>query len=236
MPADHAGPRHAYQEAVEIARELNDSGLLAVSLLNLSDVPPNEHDYFAWAAPILEEGVASAERADDRSLTAELRAAVARIDMYRGDYAAALEPIRDAIAVHQETGALHLVSINLNRLGFIEFSLGELEAGQEHLRDSLRMVTEAGNVVATAVVLTFLGLFASRTGRHERAARLFGAVERVRDDMGGGPSPSSIAGLYGDIEGEARQAIGDEAFERMRAEGYAMGTGAAVSYALEDRD
>ena len=66
-----------------------------------------------------------------------------------------------------------------------------------------------------------------------RAARLLGAVSRIRDEIGGGPTRESIP-VWPEAEDEALRDLGEEAFEQARAEGYAMDQDSAVAYALED--
>jgi predicted ATPase/class 3 adenylate cyclase len=234
--SDYGPVRSAYEEAGEIARAADEPRLLAWSLLNIADLPFVEEDY-ERAEVLLTEGLAAAEEAGDRSLAAEIRAVLARNDWYdRDDPAAALEPIREAIAIHRDTGAPRLVAINLNRLGFIELLLGELDAAQEHLRESLGMITEAGSVVTNWVILRGLAEIASRRAQHRRAARLIGAVARIRDEVWGGGSPQQIPQMpaWGDAEAEARRALGEDAFEHARAEGYAMSRLEAVAYAGGD--
>jgi hypothetical protein len=61
---------------------------------------------------------------------------------------------------------------------------------------------------------------------------LLGAASRIRDEVGGGPTRDTIP-VWPEAEDEARQALGDEAFEGIRAEGYAMSANEAVRSALE---
>jgi tetratricopeptide (TPR) repeat protein len=229
---DYGPMRSAYEEAVAIARELGDPALLARSLLNMADAPLIAKD-LDWARALLTEGLARAEEAGDRTLTAEMRAVLARIDLYGGDLAAARGPIMAAIDVHRATGARRLVAINLNRLAVVELLLGELDAAREHFREGLTMVSEAGSLVTSMPSLRGFAEIAGRRGQHQRAARLIGAVARIRDQVGGGSAPQLMA-VWGDAEEEARRRLGDEAFERARAEGYAMSSEEAVAYALED--
>jgi hypothetical protein len=82
------------------------------------------------------------------------------------------------------------------------------------------------------MVLTGLALVANDDGLHERAARLVGASARIRDGVGGG-APPVLIGRWGDPAKDAARALGEETYQRARAEGYAMDTDMAVAYALE---
>ncbi len=55
--------------------------------------------------------------------------------------------------------------------------------------------------------------------------------------MGGAHSPLwEIQGIYGDPAGAARQAMGHEAFERARADGFATATEKVGAEVLQGRD
>ena len=231
MQGDRELALRAYEEAVSIAREIRDPQLLAWSLLDLADVPTWAKDYNR-AEAMLREGLASAEEAADRPLASEVRAVLGRLAYYRGDLAAAHEAYQEAVAIQRELGADRLVAINVARLADVEVHLGQLDAAEEHYRESLVMVTEAGNDVISAVMLVFLAWVASRKASYQRAARLIGAVDRMREEIGGGPTREVIAEWI-DAEDEARRALGDDAFERARAEGFSLTLEEAVSYALE---
>jgi tetratricopeptide (TPR) repeat protein len=176
------------------------------------------------------EGLASAEEAGDRPLASELRAVLGRLAYYRGDLSAAHEAYQEAVAVQRGLGADRLVAINVARLADVEVHLGQLDAAEEHYRESLLMVTEAGNDVIAAVMLVFLAWVASRKASYQRAARLIGAVERTREEIKGGPTREASP-EWVDAEHEARRALGDEAFERARAQGFTLTLEEAISYA-----
>jgi len=224
----------AYEEARGIAADLSDPVLLAVSLLGLADVAGMFEGDFGRGHEILTESLASAERAGNVTLTAEIRAraAASRFDAGLSDPADARGDIEEAIQVHRRAGADHLVALNLNRLAYLELMIGDLDASDDHYRQALALVAAAENVIGTAVVLRFFAIAASKKEQHDRAARLIGVSERIQEEVGGG-GWGEMMGVFGDAEGAARRVLGDPAFERIRAEGYAMDPQAAVAYALE---
>ena len=233
MQGDRESGHRAYREAVSLARALRDPQLLAWSLLDLAYLPMMAKDY-GRAEALLEEGLASAEEAGGGVLASEVRAALGLLAYFRGDLATAHAAFREAVATQRRLGADRFLAMNVGRLGDVEVELGELDAAEEHYREALAKVAEAGNVVVTATMLVYLAWLESRRSAHERAARLLGAASRIRDDVGGGPTRDSIP-VWPEAEDEARRALGDETFERIRAEGYAMSMEEAVASSLEDR-
>ncbi len=229
---DPAVTRAAYEEAVAIARALGDPKLLALALLDLSYLPyleGNPED----AGPILQEGLAIAQQSGDRVLLAQYLNSVAFLDVDRGNPGAAIEPYRTAIAMLRDEGAAWNAGDLLIGLGYITRMAGDLDAAKGHFSEALRTFAQAGDALMMSTVINGLALAANDEGLHGRAARLVGATARMRNEVGGaGP----LIGRWGDPEGDARTALGEDAYDRARAEGYAMDTQTAVAYAQEDRE
>jgi hypothetical protein len=71
--------------------------------------------------------------------------------------------------------------------------------------------------------------------RHERATLLWGAADRLLDELGGAPWPEATLKIGDPVE-LARAAIGDDAVERFLSEGRAMSLDEAMAYARTDAD
>jgi hypothetical protein len=194
-----------------------------------------EHDS---SQALLAEGAARAEEAGEVVLAAVLRGQLGYTQVFLGHPAAAVEPLRDAIAVLREAGEPSQVIWKLTPLGIAELIGGDLAAAKRDFRDALTMSRATGDSIALAAAFLGLGFVASAEGRHDQVARLLGVVARLRGEAGGGPLPSEplIIEHLGDPEGAARRALGDRIFEQRRAEGQAMAMDEAVAYALADDD
>ena len=228
---DRSSARGTFQEAVDTARGIEDPHLLAWSLLDLADIPTWEEDYDR-AESLLMESLASAEAAGDPELASEVRAVLGRLAYFQGDIEVAGERYREAIAAQREIGTDRFLAMNVARLADVEVQMGELDAAEGHYREFLANVADAGNVVITAIMLVYLAWVAGRRSAHGRAALLLGAASRIRDDAGGGPTRATIP-VWPEAEDEARRALGDEAFEEIRSQGYAMSFEEAVASGLE---
>jgi non-specific serine/threonine protein kinase len=121
----------------------------------------------------------------------------------------------------------------LGALAMITRMAGDIAAARRDLHEALEMFAQARDSLSISMTLTSLALVANDEGHHERAGRLVGAAARIRDEVGGGVPPE-LAGRWGDPEEDARRALGEDDYRRARAEGYAMSSEEAVSYALED--
>jgi non-specific serine/threonine protein kinase len=228
---DNLVTRTAYQEALEIARELNDPKLLASALLDLSFVPFMERDADR-AESILREGLAIAQEAGDRLLTADFLDSIGFLAVFRGNPGDAIPERLRAIEIFREEGDVWKLANGLVGLAMMSRLTGDLDGARGPLREALGMFAQAGDTMSISMVLTGLALLANDDGLPERAARLVGASIRIRDELGGGIPPELI-GRWGDPANDARTALGEDAYDRARAEGYAMDTEAAVGYARE---
>ena len=221
--------RATYEEAVEIARAHGNPRLLASALLDLSFVPYLE-GHPEGVEPILREGLAHAETSGDPVLIAQFLRSIAFLDVDRGNPAAAIGPFRTAIAMLQDEGAEMIAADMLTGLGYITRMAGDLNAAKSHFREALQMFAQAGDALSMSMVLNGLALAANDDGFHQRAARLVGAAARMRQEVGG---EAPLIGRWGDPAKDSRTALGDDAYDTARAEGYAMDTAAAVAYAGE---
>ena len=228
---DNAKTRAAYEEAVGIAREVGDLRLLAAALLDLSFIPFMERDGDR-AEPILREGLAIAQEAGDRILTADFWDSIAYLVVYRGKPGDAIPMRRKAIEIFREQGDVWKVANGLVGLAMMSRLAGDLDSARVHLREALGIFAQASDAMSTSMVLTGLALLAIDNGLPERAAHLVGASARIREELGGGVPPELI-GRWGDPAKDARTALGEDAYDTARAQGYAMDTAAAVAYARE---
>ena len=106
---------------------------------------------------------------------------------------------------------------------------GELELAMRRFAESLRIFDEAQDVTGYSLVLDAFAMTAIRSGDRERAARLSGAVSSVEKLSGTGLNLWNRGVLGFDPE----TLRDDPALAEAWAEGAAMTTGEAVTYALE---
>jgi hypothetical protein len=121
--------------------------------------------------------------------------------------------------------------ITLNHLGAIARERGEYGRAAERLRESLTIFVTNGIRHLVADNFEELAGVATATGRAELAARLLGAAEALREELGLPLSPADSPAVEA-TAAAARAALGDEAFEAARAEGRALPLEQAIAEAL----
>jgi hypothetical protein len=118
------------------------------------------------------------------------------------------------------------------RIGSVHRMAGRLDDAENHFRQALgayRDDDNAGLGSAGAVTIQLAGVAAAR-GDHERSLRLGGFVEAIADRLGGILPPALMR--VPDLKAMARESLDEATVERLWAEGKAMETHRAMSYAL----
>lgn len=94
--------RAAYEEALEIAREIGKSSMIAQALFDLSFAPAVEGDWDG-VEHMLRKSLAEAEGADP-ALLAQIWRSLGLLEGFRGNIAGAIEPTRRAVDTQRELG------------------------------------------------------------------------------------------------------------------------------------
>jgi ATP/maltotriose-dependent transcriptional regulator MalT len=117
-------------------------------------------------------------------------------------------------------------------LGGVDRAEGNLEAAESRFRTSLTAARQHDLPVVIASALYAIADLALARGQPERALRLVGACEAMRDEIG--EAPSGEMALVGDVRGAASAMMDAAAAESLYQQGRAMAVDEAVAYALED--
>jgi len=95
------------------------------------------------------------------------------------------------------------------------------------------MLQEMGMKEQIAECLEEFGDLASKQGKAERAARIFGAAEALREKIKATPAPADHAEMERTYITPARSALGENKFAAAWAEGRSMTMEESITHALE---
>jgi tetratricopeptide (TPR) repeat protein len=237
--ADYQAATAAYREAADIMREMGNSEEMGPALTDLAYALLAEANPTA-ALPLIEETLRLAREVGDQMLAVVASGLLGLVHGQLGNYPEALEALEWSLAELEaiEAGGRSVrvwVGEWKGRVGSILRLMGRLEEAELALVGSLsagRLI--AGNVGA-ATVTWQLAAVASGRGNHERALRLAGFSESMSERIGGSP-PRALMLLpeLGSVKTAARQALDDDAIERLWAAGRAMSSDEAIAYAVGD--
>jgi hypothetical protein len=148
-----------------------------------------------------------------------------------GDLGVARQAVLEAITLGEAIGEQYGNAMNLLALGLIEAREGDQDSADRQLAEGIRQLHTAGGHSGMSVALDVVATLAIERGQPARGVRLAAAAERLRREVGGGPSTAII--LLEEPLDLARRTMAPAAFELALAAGRAMTTDEAVTLGLE---
>jgi predicted ATPase len=230
LQGEYAVARSLYKESLTIARELDDKRTIATSLNNLGMVAGYEGNHVT-ARSLFEESLdIKRELGDKWGITASLNN-LGVLAYEQGDYTSAHALYEESLALERELGDKRGIALSLSNLGIVALHQGDYAGAQALYEESLALGWELGDKWDIAGSLEELAIVAGKLDQAERAVRLFGAVEAVREALGTPLPPGERARLEQGLAA-ARAQLGEAAFAAALEEGRRMTLEEAVAYAL----
>jgi predicted ATPase/class 3 adenylate cyclase len=227
---DVAATRAAAEHGLALARELNEPTMMQMHLVML-----------AWAMG------ESGDQAAQQALTAEaarMRTRWVSPLMYgpriflgldarwRGDLAAAREHFQEEVRLAHILGLRYGETIGHSELAHIDRMAGDLPAALAGYSRTLVVWKDLGKRPAVANQLECFAFIARAQGQPERAARLLGAAETLRE-VAGAPMLEYERGEYEREIASLRAALDQPRLDEAWAAGQALTLDQAVAYALD---
>jgi tetratricopeptide (TPR) repeat protein len=154
---------------------------------------------------------------------------------YRGDYREAVQLIEEALQLRRAIGTRSGVAASLSALAAVARHEGDTQLALSLYRDALAMQHQMGNNEGIVDCLLGLAAIAAVGCEAERAARLLGASEKLRETMNVIVAPIDRPD-YERIVAAVQDHLNAERFEQIRVAGRAMTLDQAVDDALSDHD
>jgi non-specific serine/threonine protein kinase len=218
-----------------LALELDDPAALAYAT-HLLGLHAMFNDDLARAVELLLEGLAWYEATDvTHDYPNGLRIPLATTYLLQNDVDQAFDVVRDVHRRCEQSGERWLLSYAIWGLGFVALTRGQLDQADIHLRDSLRIKRFFHDALGLALALDVLAWTAAARGEGDRAAVLLGGASQLWRTFG--------AQLFGSkhlmtrreqFEEQARQILGDHAFDAAFARGSDLTVDETLTYALQE--
>ncbi|HET9001167.1 MAG TPA: LuxR C-terminal-related transcriptional regulator, partial [bacterium] len=229
--ADYEPARQLAERLVALGREQGDKAATTHGLIRLGLIVGRGYQDFPRATVLFEEALTLARELGDRKQIAHILANLSATARHQGDYDRAAVFAEESLTEVRAFSSSGGVGYVLRHLGHIRLAQGYLERAAKLYAESLR-----SDAVPSFVVIECLeGLagVAGGRGQHQRAARLFGAADAVREAIGFPRRPPDND-HHERAVASVRSAFGDAAFETAVVQGRSMGLDDAVAYALTD--
>ena len=225
--------RELAEEGVRLFREVGEAWGTALALNHLGRATLELGDPVA-ARPLLEESAALFRAGNMQRLALPLNT-LGRVALRQGDDTGARAYCEEALAVAQATGDELFIAEALAQLGTVALHVGDSGQATALYQQSLTLIWTRGYRECIAEDLAGLAATASLLGQPERAARLFGAVEALREVSGIRLSPLPRADYDRAVEG-IRAHLDEATFAQAREKGRAMPLEQAIAEALATQD
>ena len=228
---DHSTARTLNEESMAIAREQGDRGGVAASLNNLGMIALDQGD-LATARANFEESLGITRATGGfRGITAAL-SGLGQVALGEGDLVGTRARYEESLAIGRKSGDGRRIADSLRNLGNVARLQRDYLAARMLYAESLAITRKQGDKDAIANSLAELAEMAVDRSDFPVAAGIWGAVERLREDVGSPMSPSEKP-RYDGIVMSARAALGDTAFDRAWREGRALTNEQAIELALK---
>ena len=228
---DYPAARAQHEESLEIRRELSDLRGVAISLNNLGMVALDQGDLVS-AHVLHEESLAIARELGNRNGIARSLGNLGMVASTRRDFASARSLFEECLAILRELGDKGGIAIALHMLGGVAYEQADFDCARSHYEESMTILCELGHRGRIAYSLESLAAVTAALGDYLRAARIWGRVQRLREELGTPPSPESPTN---DARvAEARAKLGDDGdFDRAWQEGRALTLEHAIELAVK---
>ncbi len=222
-----------FEKSLSLSHEIGDQQMIAVALDGFGIVKMMQGD-FSSALKMFEEGLEIATAIDDRYEIARLANCLGEIFRTQEDYENARRFYEQSLSMARQESFKHLIQLAAVNLSAVACLLEDYEAAKRYALETLKLAEEAGDKMVIGFALERFLALAVADGAMEKAARLFGALEKIYESIGYKieGTDEDFLNLYLD---KARAAIGEDYFNRAKIKGRAMPLKKAVALALETK-
>jgi tetratricopeptide (TPR) repeat protein len=152
---------------------------------------------------------------------------------YQRDYMRAAELYNQSLAIHRKLGDQLNICYSLVALGSLARYQGNDTQAKIFYIEALVICQQQGHLEQTAECVEGLAYTAVRQGQTVRAARLFGAAERLRE-VSGAPLPPIEYQQYTQAIAQAQTALDPAIYEAVWTDGRRLSLEKAIAYGLSD--
>ena len=219
-----------HEEALSIARQIGNPIPVATALNNLALVLWGKGD-LERATTLLEESVAMKRQIGNQVGLAHSLNNLGILALDAGDPDRAIAYLEETLAIDRELGNPAGIADSLGNLAGILAGTGDLGRAAALDAEALELRRTLGDRLSIAHNLDSIAATASRAGFADVGARLFGAAERLREELLA-PIPRSEQARYESGVNIARSALSAEEFAQAWAAGRSLALDDAIAEAM----
>jgi tetratricopeptide (TPR) repeat protein len=223
----------AAQEGLQIfSQEVNDSFGLGLAYMNMARVSAKKGDESEKEKYLgkLREKVREMPRSFQVSM---FLLGMGMDERIRGNYNAARKIFEEGLEVFRRLHSRNFILVMRSELGHVERQTGNLTQARLIYQETIKGWQELGNRAAVAHELECFGFLAIHNEEPQRAVKLFGAAEALREKIQA-PMTDFEQVEYDQFVARLRSILAEAEFIMLWAEGRAMTMEQAIQLALEN--
>jgi tetratricopeptide (TPR) repeat protein len=222
----------AAEEAITLAREVGDKVTLGIALTNMAAVIAMTQGDIKKMRPYAEEGIQLLKETMSRWQAAMTTFGYALFISMRGNFAEARSRFEACLPLFTELKDRHRLAMVHSELAHLERRQGHFAQAKPLYRETIQEWQRIGHRAAIAHELECFAFIAKAQEEDQRAARLFGAAESLRENINIPMNPPEHVDYDREVS-DLRANMDDAAFARAWAEGRVLTMEQAIEYALE---
>jgi tetratricopeptide (TPR) repeat protein len=223
------------QESLAIAREEGNGYVLGFALVMMGELTAIAIQDFEKALEYSEEAIAISEAVGNRWGSSMTIFGLGFYARSIGDYEQARARFRACLPDFPEFGDKHRINMIQSELAHIEREQGQFKQAIPMYRETISEWQRLGHRAALAHQLECFAFIAKAQEQPERAAKLFGAAESLREKINIAMTLQERIEYDREIA-DLRANMDDASFSSHWAQGRALTVDQAVDFALEERD
>jgi predicted ATPase/class 3 adenylate cyclase len=223
------------EEALTLARELGDRVLLGLGLTNMAGVIALTQGDSQKMQACSEEGIRLLKEAGAQWGVAMASFGTGLFSARQGNYAEARSQFEASIPVFRELRDRHRVNMAYSEISHIERRQGYFAQAKTFYKETIQEWQSLGHRAAIAHELECIAIIAKAQEEDQRAARLFGAAEILRENNNMPMTPLERIEYEREVN-DLRANMEEAAFARAWEEGRAMSMEQAIALAIENED
>ncbi len=231
---DFASVRPKLETSLKLFEEINNKSGIAFSLHGLGFTANGLGDH-AEAGQCFGRCLQIAKEIDDRWLTSIALHFIAIGTSFQGNYEPARSQFEECINLMQEGhGSAQGIAFSEFHLGRIARIFGEFESAISHHTTGLELFMNMGDLRGIGYSLFGFACLAHAEENPQRAAKLLGALDSIREDLG--TFLEAVLQIeYEHTRSAVQEMLGKEQFTAMWTEGHGLPLEQAVHFALGPR-
>lgn len=230
---DYHAARAHYEESLALHQELGDRRWEGIILSNLGNAAMNMSD-LSGAQERYDQSLVLHREIGHSAGEAMCLNNLGNVAQHQGDLIAALRYYHDALDLNLELGSRSETAVNLNNLAMVEQLQGDFSAARFHFKQAIALNRELMRRAEIADCLEGLASLSAAGGQSTSAARLWGAAEALREEIGAPILPADRERYDREVAAARCAPPGEGAFVAAWEDGRSMAMEQAIDHALKE--